>query len=66
MTEKERVIVTAYTGILMSGLTNFYKYAEEKLNRPVFTHDLIKEEVWNELKEASKEDFLALCNHEDD
>lgn len=66
MTEKERVIVTAYTGILMSSFNNFHEYVEEKLNRPVFTHELVEKTVWDEIKEATKEDFLALCNHEDD
>lgn len=62
MTEKERVIVTAYTGILMSDFGNFHKYIEEKLHRPVFTHELAEKEIWEQIKEAAKEDFLALCD----
>ena len=38
-----------------------YKFIEEKLGRPVWTHELANELVINELKEAVKEDFLKLC-----
>lgn len=64
MTDKEKAIVMAYTGVAMltgDKFSIFHKYIEELLNRPVFTHELASEEVWNEIKEKSKNDFLKLC-----
>ena len=64
MTDKERAIVTAYTGITMltgDKLSIFYEYIESILGRPVWTHELADKEVWNEIKEKSKADFLRLC-----
>ena len=64
MTDKERAIVTAYTGITMltgDKLSIFYEYIQSILGRPVWTHELADEAVWNEIKEKSKADFLRLC-----
>lgn len=62
MTDREKAIVMAYTGVCM--LTGdkfqiFHKYVEDLLGRPVWTHDI----GWleNEIKEKSKNDFMALC-----
>ena len=35
MTLKERVIVSAYTGVLMCSMSDMCEYIEEKLGRPV-------------------------------
>ena len=64
MTDNERAIIMAYTGICMltgDKLEIFYKYVEELLGRPIWTHELADKSVINEIKEKSKSDFLALC-----
>lgn len=66
MTDKEKAVVMAYTGIAM--LTGdkfeiFHKYVEEIMSRPVFTHEFATcAEV---IKEKAKFDFLALCAEEE-
>ena len=65
MTDSERAIIMAYTGICMltgDRLEIFYKYVEELLERPIWTHELGIKEIQDEIKEKSKSDFLALCN----
>lgn len=62
MTDKEKAIVMAYTGIAM--LTGdkfdiFHKYVEEIMRRPVFTHEFAT--CAEEIKERAKPDFLKLC-----
>ena len=64
MTDREKAIVTAYTGITMFNgekFSIFHKYIEDLLGRPIWTHELATEVVWNEIKEKSKPDFLKLC-----
>lgn len=61
MTKEEKLIVSAYTGILMTDFDSLHEFIEKKLGRPVWTHELADKLVWNELKEALKEDFLKLC-----
>ena len=64
MTDKEKAIVTAYTGIAMLAgdkFDIFHRYIEEKMGRPIWTHELASKEVWEEIKEATREDFIGLC-----
>lgn len=60
MTDREKAIVMAYTGICMlegDDLSAFYEYLNELYGRPVFTHEIVTLDV----KERSKKDFLNLC-----
>ena len=64
MTDREKAIVMAYTGVTMLAgdkFQIFHKYIEDILGRPVWTHELAVELVWNEIKEKSKDDFLEIC-----
>lgn len=64
MTKQEKIIVSAYTGILMCDFDDMHKYIEEKMGRPVFTHQLADEKFVEKIKEAVKPDFLELCNED--
>ena len=66
MTKREKIIVSAYTGVLMCDFDDLHKYIEEKLGRSVWTHELAFEKVVAELKEKSKDDFLAICQSDRD
>lgn len=62
MTNQEKIIVSAYTGILMCDFGQMVDCISKKLGRSIFTHELATEEVCNEVKAAFKEDFLAICD----
>lgn len=69
MTDQEKAIVMAHTGICMLAgdkFSIFHKYVEEICGRPIWTHELANENVINEIKEKSKPDFLRLCEGGDD
>ena len=60
MTDREKAIVMAYTGICMLGgerLCEFYEYLKELYSRPVYTHEFLKLNI----KERSEKDFIELC-----
>lgn len=61
MTKQEKVIVSAYTGILMCDFSDVHEYIEKKLGRPVWTHEFADEGLNDEIREATREDFLSLC-----
>ena len=65
MTKQEKIIVSAYTGVLMCDFVDLQEYIEKKIGRPVFTHELADEGIQKEVKEKSKEDFLEICNREE-
>jgi len=62
MTDREKAIVMAYTGVCM--LTGdkfqiFHKYVEDIMGRPVMTHEIGR--FADEIKDKSRADFIALC-----
>ena len=62
MTDRERAVVMAYTGVCMlSGdkLEVYYKYAEELMGAPVDTIGLYI--FADEIKKRSEEEFIGLC-----
>lgn len=64
MTDREKAIVMAYTGVAMlvgDKLDLFYKYLAELFDRPVYTHELVTQEMTDKIKEKSKPDFIKLC-----
>ena len=50
----------AFTGISCGPFELFHKYSQEKLGRPIWTHEFAKEELMAEIKEASRDDFLSV------
>ena len=68
MTDREKAIVMAHTGIAMLNgekFQIFHEYIEKILGRPVWTHELGDELVWNEIKKKSKDDFIEICKTEE-
>ncbi len=66
MTLRERLIISAYTGVIMCDFDIFHKYITEVLDRPVFTPEFANPDVLEELKEKVKPEFLKLCGNEDE
>lgn len=67
MTNREKAIVMAHTGICMlSGdkFQIFHKYVEDIMGRPIMTHEMGMGSIADEIKEKSKADFMALCADE--
>lgn len=60
MNKREAAIVSAYTGILIGDFSEMHAYIEEKLRRSVWTHELGISEVVEEVKAASKQDFINI------
>lgn len=64
MTDREKAIVMAYTGICMLNgdkFDIFRKYAEELMGGPVYTHVFGFGKFSEELKRRATPDFIALC-----
>lgn len=65
MTDREKAIVMAYTGVAMLAgdkLKVYYEYLNELYGRPVFTHEWL----YLDIKEKAKKDFLKLCEKEEE
>jgi hypothetical protein len=61
MTKEERLIVTAYTGVLMVDRDEFLDYAEQLLGRPILAKEVETEEFADAIVNAVTDDFVKLC-----
>ena len=63
MTEQEKIIATAYTGIMfVDDFSRVHEYIEEKLGRPVWTHELAIPGMREKIQNAVKDDFLQMIH----
>ena len=64
MTTRESVVLSAYTGFMISkDFGKIHEYIEEVLCRPVFTHELASKETHKEIQEKSKKEFIEIINN---
>jgi len=63
MTLYEKVVLSAYTDILMCDFSEVHKYIGKLLGRPVWTHELASEPLWEAIKEKAKPDFLKIIEN---
>jgi len=59
----QAAIVSAYTGFMCGSFSDMYKYIEDIMERPVFTHELGSADLVVEIKERSKEDFVRISKN---
>lgn len=64
MTNYERIVVSAYTGYLMTDMADVHEYVQDKLGRPVWMHEMGYPEIQQAIHDASRDDFLALCGRD--
>ena len=60
LTKEQAAIIGAYTGILAGDFSDLHKYIERLLGRPVYTHEMVREVVMEEIKNKSREDFMSI------
>lgn len=54
MTKQEKVIVSAYTGVLMCDFADLHEYIEKIMGRPVWTHELAFHDIMRKLRKSPK------------
>ena len=60
LTTEQAVVISAYTEILICNFSDLQKAVEDKLGRPVWTHEFADKETVKKIKEAFKDDFLSM------
>lgn len=60
LTKEQAAIIGAYTGFTAGPFADIHEYAERILKRSIFTHEFAREALTEELRAASKQDFLSL------
>ena len=60
ITKREAAIITAHTGMMLGSFSDFHEYVEHIMDRLVWTHEMSRKEISNEIKQLSKNDFIHL------
>lgn len=67
MTHEEAVLVSAYTGVLLTkSFKDVQEFCEKLLGRPVFTHELGDEGVLKEIREKCLPEIVKMIDRETD
>lgn len=66
MTDREKCIVTAYTGVLMTDWSTFHEWVEDFMGQPVYTHDFAVGPFTYNLKRKVQPYFFELCGSEEE
>lgn len=67
MTKKEAVLVSAYTGFLLTkDFSDVCEFCQELLGRPIWTHEYADEKVQKEIQEKCKPLILEMIENEAD
>ena len=61
LTKEQAIIVFAYTGFTACDFGDLYEAVEKKLGRPLWAHEFGSEELMEEIRDAFREDFIAIC-----
>lgn len=64
MNKSEKLIVSAYTGVLMVNESDFRRFAEGVFKRPIKDYEFITQSFWEVLKQKTKNKFMELCKGE--
>lgn len=67
MTKKEAVLISSYTGFLLTkNFADVHKFCEDLLGRPIWTHEFASKEVQEEIKEKCKPMIIEMIEGEVD
>ena len=61
LTKEQAIIISAYTGFIACNFGDLHEAVEKKLGRSVWTHQFCDEDFREEIRDAFRKDFLAIC-----
>ena len=65
LTKEQAAVIGAFTGFAIGPFSDIQEYAERVLGRPIWTHEFASESVVSELREAARDDFVAMAYERD-
>lgn len=61
-TYKQALVIMGYTGVSTIKFTEFHKDVQFRLGRAIYTHQFGDKSIVEEIKQAYREDFIAMCH----
>lgn len=66
LTREQAAIIGAFTGISCGPFQDIHGLAEKTLGKPIWTHEFAYDQIWVELKEKIKPQFIEICAVEEE
>lgn len=63
-TEEQGIVITGFTGLMACDFSKFHEDVEKRIKRPILTHEFGDKELWVEIKEAYRDDFVYMITGE--
>lgn len=60
-TKEQALVIMGFTGKTTLPFSDFHEDVEKRLKRPIFTHEFADEDVFQEIQDVYREDFIAMC-----
>ena len=57
MTRKEAIAISAYTEYCFAPFDEVHQFIEEVLGRPVFTHELARDDIWDDVRKSMQKNL---------
>ena len=57
ITHKEAIAISAYTGFCFAPFDEIHQFIEEVLGRPVFTHELARDDIWDDVRKSMQKNL---------
>ena len=57
MTRKEAIAISAYTEYCFAPFDEVHQFIEEVLGRPVFTHELSRDDIWEDIRKSMQKNL---------
>lgn len=57
MTHEEAIAISAYTGYCFAPFDEVHQFIEEILGRPVLTHELVRNDIWNDVRKSMQKNL---------
>jgi len=61
LTKEQAIVISGFTGFTAIAFSDFHEDVEKRLGRPIWTHQFADPNIQKEIKEAYREDFIAMC-----
>lgn len=65
MTHKEAIAIFAYTGFCFAPFDDVHQFIEEILGRPVLTHELVRNDIWDDVRKSMQKNLDKYIHVED-
>ena len=66
MTKKEAVLISAYTGYLLTKeFSDYHQYCEKLIGKPIYTHEFADKDTQEEIRRKCKPLIIDMINNED-